>query len=117
MTDIFTKEKRSEVMSKIRGKRTKPEMFVHNILKGNRIRHKMWPYMHGYPDILIYPNTLVFVNGCFWHGCVRHFKYPKTNSKFWKEKIRRNYHRQREVIRYWQAKGYEVMVIWEHDLR
>lgn len=104
-------------MSKIKSKRTRPEMVFHNILKGNKVRHKMWPDMYGHPDVLIYPYTLVFVNGCFWHGCKRHFRMPQSNTSFWKNKIRNNAKRQRKVINDYRKNGYRVIVVWEHDLR
>ena len=116
--DKLTKEKRSEVMSRIRSKGTKPEMAVHSILNGQKIRHKMWPKMEGNPDILLTDSKVViFVNGCFWHGCKKHFKLPKTNTKFWREKIKRNIKRQRESISELKKLGYKSMIIWEHDLR
>lgn len=121
MADTMTKKQRSAHMAKIKSKRTKPEMMVHGVLKGRRIRHKMWPDVHGRPDILVYgkgggKDVLVFVNGCFWHGCRRHWKCPSTNSEFWQEKIDRNRKRQRGVCRKLRREGYEVAIVWEHDI-
>lgn len=105
-------------MSKIRSKRTKPEMIVHNHLKGNKMRHKMWPKMTGNPDVFIPGiNMVIFINGCFWHGCKRHFRLPKTNKRFWANKINNNIKRQRKVIRILRKRGFNVLVIWEHDLK
>ncbi len=104
-------------MAKIRSKRTKPELRVHGHLKGNHVRHHMWPIMWGSPDVLVHPNTIVFVNGCFWHGCPKHFRTPKTNSLFWAGKIRKNRVRQDRVVACYKYSGYKVVVVWEHDLK
>jgi DNA mismatch endonuclease (patch repair protein) len=121
MTDTMTREQRSAHMARIRGRRTTPEMLLHGRLKGKRVRHKMWPdWLHGHPDVVIYGegvrDTVVFVNGCFWHGCPRHFRCPKTNRKFWAEKIRRNGARHRAVVRKLRGCGYRVFTLWEHDI-
>lgn len=117
MTDTMTKKQRSEHMARIRSRRTTPEMLLHGMLKGRRVRHQMWPdWLHGHPDVWIEPNIVVFVNGCFWHGCPRHWRCPKTNRKFWAEKIRRNAARQRSVIRKLRKDGWSVRVVWEHDI-
>ena len=94
--DIVSKEKRSEIMSGIRSKWTKPEVFAHNVLKGNRVRHEMHPRIAGNPDILIRDtNTVIFIDGCFWHGCPRHYREPKTNRGYWLPKIEGNIRRDR----------------------
>ena len=117
MTDIFTKRKRSEIMSRIRGKWTKQERRAHNILKGNRIPHRMHPRMLGNPDILIKANnTVVFLDGCFWHGCPRHSKIPKTNRPFWKAKIAANMARDRKNMRGLKRMNVKVVRIWECSL-
>ena len=115
--DRVSKEKRSEIMSKIRGKWTKPERKAHNILKGLKVRHKMHPDLCGNPDILLKDKkAVIFINGCFWHGCPRHFRMPKTNVKFWKDKIRRNIERDRKNTELLIKKGYRVIRLWECQL-
>jgi DNA mismatch endonuclease (patch repair protein) len=104
-------------MSKIRSRRTRPEMVFHGILKGGKVKHRMWPDLPGRPDCLIFPRTAVFVNGCFWHGCPKHFRCPKTNRVFWALKIKRNARRQKEVFYKLRKEGWMVVVIWEHDLK
>lgn len=122
MADTLTKKKRSELMSRIRSKRTTPEMLIHGLLKGHKVRHQMWPdWLHGHPDVAIFDDegrteTVVFVNGCFWHGCPKHWRCPKTNRIFWREKIRRNGARQRSVVRKLRSSGYSVRVVWEHEI-
>ena len=122
--DIFSKEKRSKIMASIRSKRTKPEMLVHGLLKGRRIKHRMWPDLPGHPDVEIAPGSwsrgrmiIVFVNGCFWHGCKKHYREPRTNAQFWRSKIGRNVVRQNESVMALTMLGYEVAIAWEHELK
>lgn len=115
--DRMTKKERSAHMAKIKSRRTKPEMLVHGHLKGNHVAHEMWPDLYGHPDARIGVRTLLFVNGCFWHGCEYHFKLPSTNAAFWRAKIRRNRERQDEVVRHLRADGWRVLVAWEHQLK
>lgn len=112
-------------MAGIRSKWTGPETLVHGWLKGRRVRHTMHPNLDGHPDVLIHgvdgrPGVIVFINGCFWHGCPEHFRPPKTRTRFWVDKIDRNRQRQREVVRE-LSRRYEgvceVAVLWEHDLK
>ena len=91
--DVFSKKKRSEVMSLIRSKNTKPELYVRSFLhkKGYRFRlhQKNLP---GSPDIVLKKhNVVINVNGCFWHHhkCGK-YKIPKTNRKFWLNKLNKN---------------------------
>lgn len=58
----------------------------------------------------------VFIDGCFWHGCPIHFKVPKVNSEWWKEKVKDNIDRDRRKTVQLQAKGWSVLRVWEHDL-
>lgn len=97
--DRFDKSVRSRIMSKIRSKWTKPEKFVHNWLKGHKVRHRMHSgSIYGNPDIFLTDyNTVVFVDGCFWHKCPLHFRMPKSNVEFWRKKIQRNVERDNEV--------------------
>lgn len=120
----MTKAGRSELMSRIRSRRTGPEMVFHGILKGGRVPHEMWPDLPGRPDCLIIKDgtdsaggTCVFVHGCFWHGCPRHFRAPRTNRKFWVSKIARNAARHRRSAWALRKMGFRVVVVWEHDLR
>jgi DNA mismatch endonuclease (patch repair protein) len=116
--DKLTKKQRSDLMSKIRSKGTKPELLLHSILKNKEIKHKMWPKMEGNPDILIRDAKIViFVNGCFWHGCRKHFRLPKTNTEFWESKIKRNIKRQKESVLKLRKLGYKSLIIWEHNLK
>lgn len=121
MTDIFTKEKRSEVMSKIRGRDTSIEVKVRKYLfsKGFRYRKNDRRYP-GSPDILLPKyHMAIFVNGCFWHGheACGIYKEPKTRSKFWHDKIERNRERDKENEKLLRDSGWNVLVVWECELK
>lgn len=118
MADIFTKEKRSEVMSKIRSKETKIEIQLRKELwkAGYRYRKNASGYF-GKPDILLKKyRTVIFMDSCFWHGCKKHLRLPSTNKKFWKEKIERNVKRDKEVNQYYKKEKWKVIRIWEHEI-
>lgn len=115
--DTMTTKERSAHMAKIRSRRTKPEMALHGRLKGQRWQHRMWPRMLGNPDVLIDGRIVVFVNGCFWHGCAEHYRRPKSNVAFWRRKVERNAERQEEVAAKLRRRGYSVVIVWEHELK
>jgi DNA mismatch endonuclease (patch repair protein) len=116
--DRFSGEKRSEIMSKIRSENTVPEIILKKALKEQRIKFTQHPDLQGHPDFLVNDlNLCIFVHGCFWHGCKRHFRMPKSNRPFWKSKIGSNIERHDRNAKILKSLGYGVMVIWEHDLR
>lgn len=113
MADIFSRKKRSEIMSKIRSKNTKPEIALRKILKGFEYQ----PNEFGRPDFINYKKKIVmFIDGCFWHQCPIHSKIPKQNSDYWIPKLQRNLTRAKEVEIAWRNAGWKVVRIWEHDL-
>lgn len=118
MADVFTKEKRSEIMSKIHGglKDNNLERRVHNWLKGEHIRHTMYPKINGNPDVVLENNgrpVYVFIDGCFWHVCPEHYRRPKTRKKFWIRHVEKSNSR-RELAR--KKLQYRWIRIWEHDV-
>ncbi len=121
MTDVHDKATRSFNMSKIRSKDTKPEMIVRRFLfkEGYRYRlhDKKFP---GTPDLVLRKyNTVIFVNGCFWHGhegC-RYFVIPKTRTEWWLKKINRNKQLDSENIKRLTASGWKVITIFECELK
>lgn len=118
MTDIFSKKKRSQIMSQIRYKWTNPEKKAHNFLKGHKISHKMHPKGAPGADILLTDTKkAILLQGCFWHGCKRHFRAPKSNRAFWKRKLKANLRRDRRTKTQLKRLGFKVVVIWEHDLK
>lgn len=117
--DVFTKAKRSEVMSKIRGKGNKAtEIALAKLFRANGITgwRRHYPIV-GKPDFA-FPKlkVAVFVDGCFWHGCPKHGTQPKGNREFWKTKLDANKARDRSVSRMLRARGWRVVRIWEHEL-
>ena len=115
MADIFTREKRSWVMSQIRGKDTKIEKIMKKILSENRIKFIQHPQMFGNPDFLVGKRTAVFCDGVFWHG-YNYEKKKKPAKKFWKNKIEGNMRRDRRITRKLRCNGYSVLRFWEHDI-
>jgi DNA mismatch endonuclease (patch repair protein) len=120
MADVFTNSKRSEVMSRIRGRGNKDtELTLMKLLRTHSItgwrRHQP---VFGKPDF-VFPKlrVAVFVDGCFWHGCPQHGTRPKQNRKFWDTKLTRNRARDRQVTRKLRAEGWKVLRIWEHSLK
>ena len=121
MADNHTKEIRSYNMSRIRSKNTKPEEMVRKYLFSQGFRYrKNDTRLPGKPDIVLTKyKTVIFVNGCFWHkheGC-RYFVWPKTNEDFWRTKINANVFRDQENMKLLSELGWNVIVIWECELR
>lgn len=119
--DIVTPEQRSAMMSKIRGRNTRPELRVrktaHRLGLRFRLHRKDLP---GTPD-LVFParRKAVFVHGCFWHshgGCKYAYK-PKSNVAFWKDKLQKNLDRDIRAARELKTLGWDVIVIWECETR
>lgn len=121
MADIKTKESRSYNMSRISGKDTKPEELVRKYLfsKGFRYRKNV-RQLPGTPDLVLPKyRTVIFVNGCFWHGhegC-KYFVWPKSNAEFWRQKIKTNISRDRRKEAQLRDMGWNVMIVWECELR
>jgi DNA mismatch endonuclease (patch repair protein) len=120
MADVFSKEKRSDVMSRIRGKgNKKTELALIEILKAHQIvGWRRNARLFGRPDFVFFEHKLaVFVDGCFWHGCAIHSKIPTTNRSFWQKKISTNRARDLVVTKTLKKRGWRVMRLWEHDLK
>jgi DNA mismatch endonuclease (patch repair protein) len=119
MADVFTKAKRSAVMSRIRGRGNKDtELALITLLRRHHITGwRRNQKVFGKPDFLFRRNRLaLFVDGCFWHGCLKHCKIPADNRGFWKKKFAANKARDRRVNRELRKLGWRVVRIWEHDL-
>ena len=121
MADIKTKESRSYNMSRIAGKDTKPEELVRKYLfsKGFRYRKNVRK-LPGTPDLVLPKyRTVIFVNGCFWHGhegC-KYFVWPKNNAEFWRQKIETDISRDQRKEAQLRDMGWNVMIVWECELR
>ena len=108
-------------MSRIRCRDTKPEEIVRKYLFSRGFRYrKNDPSLPGKPDIVLPKyKTVIFVNGCFWHGhegC-RYFVWPKNNANFWKEKIERNIERDTHNYQRLAERGWKIIVVWECELK
>jgi len=116
MPDIFSKEKRSWIMSRIRGKNTKIDLAMKRLLAKNKIKFEMYPKMYGNPDFMIEKKRIaVFCDGDFWHG-YRYDEKKRPAKKFWRDKIKQNMRRDRKVSRKLRREEWSVLRFWEHDV-
>jgi DNA mismatch endonuclease (patch repair protein) len=120
MTDIYPKEKRSEIMSSVRSRGNRAtELVMLKLLRRQRI--KGWRRhlaILGAPDFAFPKERVaVFLDGCFWHGCPIHFKLPKSNCDFWEKRIATNRRRDRRITKELRACGWTVIRIWQHDIK
>lgn len=120
MTDIFSQKKRSEIMSKVKSKNTKPEILVRTFLfsKGFRYRKNDKRYA-GTPDLVLPKyKTVIFIHGCFWHGhACKKGTLPNTNVEFWQGKIARNKECDEKNRKTLIRSGFRVITIWECELK
>ena len=121
MTDVHDPATRSYNMSRIRGKNTRPEMVVRKFLFAHGFRYRLHdPKLPGKPDIVLPKyKTVIFVNGCFWHGhkgCP-YFVLPKTHTEWWLQKIKRTMARDKVAEIALNVKGWKVIVVWECELK
>jgi DNA mismatch endonuclease, patch repair protein len=121
MADIVSPEKRSQMMSGIKGKNTKPEIAIRKELHRRGFRYRIHvKNLPGKPD-LVFPkyNAVLFIHGCFWHGhedC-RLFKWPTSRIDFWERKINRNKELDQCSITRLHSEGWRVGIIWECSMR
>lgn len=118
--DHLTRQERSALMSKIRGKNTKPELYIRKYLWNLGYRYRLHQKsLPGTPDI-VFPSKrkAVFINGCFWHGheC-RKRGIPKTRKAFWRQKVERNQARDAINIGNLTEMGWRTFVLWECEIK
>ena len=120
MADTKTPEERSLNMSKIRSTNTKPEEIVRKYLFSQGFRYRKNDRRYpGKPDIVLPKyKTIIFVNGCFWHmhGCSRS-RLPRSNQEYWGPKIAKNVERDQNNIHKLEEMGWNVIVVWECELK
>jgi DNA mismatch endonuclease (patch repair protein) len=119
--DHLTPTQRHRCMSAIHAKNTKPELLVRRYLFSRGFRYRLNdPRLPGHPDLVLRKyRTVVFVNGCFWHGhegC-KYFRLPQTNTEFWQAKITRNAERDKAEQRALAALGWHCITVWECQLK
>ena len=120
-TDIFSAEKRSEIMRAVKSKDTKPEVALRKALFAKGFRYLLnVKDLPGKPDV-VFPKyrAVLFVHGCFWHGhdCPRGARRPQTNPEYWRSKIARNRKRDHNAVAALQRRGWSVKISWECDLK
>ena len=121
MSDVFERAKRSEIMSRIRGRDTKPELVVRRIAHRLGFRFRLHRKdLPGSPDI-VFPRyrAVIMVHGCFWHrhpGC-KYAYTPKTRVDFWRKKFESNVVRDRQNLLTLSERGWRTMVIWECETK
>lgn len=102
----------------VRGKDSKMELKVRKALWDLGLRYrKNYKELLGTPDIA-FPNQklVIFLDSCFWHGCPLHYRQPKSNKKFWDEKIKRNQERDAEQTEHYVCQGWTILRFWEHEI-
>ena len=121
MADIKSPEERSRNMAAIKGKNTKPEVYLRKLLFAEGFRYRTnSSIVPGHPDIWLRKyNTAIFVNGCFWHrhtGC-KYAYTPKSRIEFWNSKFEKNELRDLDVRRQLEARGIKCVVVWECSIK
>jgi len=121
VTDVYSREKRSAVMRRVKGKDTSPELTVRKALTALGARYRLHRKdLPGKPDVVLPGRRLaIFVHGCFWHGhdCARGARVPKQNRDYWLGKVARNRARDAKSHEALTALGWRVETIWECDLK
>ncbi|MBI4994730.1 very short patch repair endonuclease [Candidatus Peregrinibacteria bacterium] len=116
--DTISKQKRSEIMSRIKNRDSKIETFFRKELwkRGFRYRKNSGKYF-GKPDVILKRyKTVIFIDSCFWHGCKKHCRLPSVRKYYWTQKISKNVVRDKEVVKYYKKQNWKIYRIWEHDL-
>lgn len=121
MTDVMSADKRSALMSRIRGRDTAPELQVRKLLWHAGFRYRLHDRsLAGRPDLVLPRwHVAIFVHGCFWHwheGCAL-FQLPKSRAEFWELKLKRNRERDAAAVQALAERGWRVAVVWECALR
>ena len=121
MSDVFSPEKRSQIMRRVRGRDTRPERKVRSLLTQMGLRYRLHRRdLPGSPDVVFARKRVaLFVHGCFWHGhdCARGARTPKANADYWLRKIGRNRARDADVQRRLAESGWRTLVVWECELK
>lgn len=121
MADTVSSTRRSYIMSRIGSKDTKPELVVRRHLFKNGLRYRLHvKAMPGCPDVVLPKyKTVIFINGCFWHGHSKCKKSvpPKTNTEWWIRKIEKNIANDQKALILLEKDGWNIFVVWECDLK
>ena len=120
MTDTISRSARSRVMRTVHSEKTGPERLLRMALTRERLRG--WKLnealLPGRPDFAFRrPKLAVFVDGCFWHGCLRCYRNPKSNARYWNAKLRMNRARDKRDTKALSELGWRVLRLWEHQVQ
>src|SRR5690606_10217746 len=120
LADVVSAEKRSQMMSGIRGKDTTPEMIIRKGLHARGFRYRLHDRkLPGKPD-LVFPayKAVIFIHGCFWHVHDCHlFKWPSSRPEFWKQKLTGNIEKDQENFAALERDGWRILTVWECALK
>ena len=118
--DTFSKTERSRIMASVKSKNTKStELKFISLLKEKNITgwRRNYP-LAGKPDFVFSRAKIaVFIDGCFWHGCPNHCRMPSSNVNYWNAKIGKNRIRDKKITKVLRMKGWQVIRIWEHEIK
>jgi len=119
--DVFEPDKRSDIMRRVKSGDTKPEMVVRKMVHAMGFRFRLHRRdLPGTPDLVLpRHHKVILVHGCFWHGhdCPAGHKRPKSNTAYWRRKLERNCLRDAENLAKLKAMGWDVLILWECEIR
>lgn len=117
MPDVLTPQQRRRCMSRVKDRDTGPEVTLRKGLWSAGMRYRLRYKLPGKPDLVfISRRVVVFVDGCFWHCCPIHATHPKTNERFWHDKLESNRRRDQQVNEVLMEQGWRVLRFWEHEV-
>ncbi|MEA3493052.1 MAG: very short patch repair endonuclease [Candidatus Margulisiibacteriota bacterium] len=119
MVDTFSKKKRSSIMRAVRsrGNKSTELKFKKALRKASIKGWRSHPKLSCAPDFAFQNGKIaIFIDGCFWHGCKKHLRLPKSNVSYWKAKISRNINRDKIASKTLRGQGWKVLRIWEHTV-
>lgn len=117
MADTVSRTERSEIMRRIKSRNTSLEVKVRSALHRSGLRFRLGYRLPRKPDIVfVRARVAVFLDSCFWHGCPKHLRVPKSNRGYWVSKIRRNVDRDAGTKVIYSRLGWKLLRFWEHDL-
>lgn len=117
MADNLTDKKRSKIMASIKSKDTKIEKKVRSALWYLGYRYRLHQKVEGKPDVVFLNKKIaIFCDGCFWHGCPKCYKRPKSNQEYWDSKISKNIKRAIKVNKQLEDEGWTVLRFWAHEI-
>ena len=120
MVDTFSKTDRSRIMARVKSRNSKStELRFISILKDKGITGWVRNYkLTGKPDFAFSRLKIaIFIDGCFWHGCPNHCRMPSSNMDYWNNKIEKNKIRDKKIKKALRMKGWQVIRIWEHEIK